>query len=176
MSAKVALNPGHDGERPEFMPARDITAKDRLTGRTVRETPDGPQNVNVDRIENLFARKKISQRQHAAANRLQSDWQRSQISPCGSTLAMPIAGSGRHEFTPAHAKIEAGDRFAAAKRELGHRFAIVDLVALQNYSIEKASAWLHIHKERGSERLETALGLLADHYRLPPDENTRATY
>lgn len=164
--------PGYDGERPVFMPARDITAKDTLTGRIVRETPDGPQNVNTDRIEWLFARKKITPRQHKAANQLQKDWQQSEISPCKSTLAMPIAGGGgRNDYTPVDDKFDAGNRFTAAKRSLtGKHLVVVDLIVLKNWTLQQSAKFLQTHEGRVSERLETALDMLADHYRLPPDQ------
>ncbi len=162
-----ALVPGYEGNGPIFAPARDIQSKDPLTGQMRRETIPSIQNDNVDRITLLFRRGSINARQCAAANKLQRDWERSQISPCASTLGNAGAGGGRHDFTPSDAKIAAGNAYHAAIVALGRWLSIVHLVALDNLTVTEASKRLGVHNLVGMDRLDAGLEILAAHYQIP---------
>src|SRR6476646_2255566 len=88
----MTLEIGHNGHKPEYLPSRDISSRDRLTGRIVRETPDCPENINSTRIRAMHVRKRLTDRQAAAADRYQNDWQLAQIIPTASAGA--TAGGG----------------------------------------------------------------------------------
>lgn len=166
---KPSMQPGYDGNAPEFMPARDIQSRDRMTGRIVREVIDGPENVNSTRIRAMQVRKRLTDRQAAAASRYQDDWQLSVICPTASAGAI-VGGGGSARSTLADAKLDAMTRHADARSAMGPRCApVVDLVALENKIVEIAASELRIHNQRASERLEIGLDLLADHYDLPQE-------
>lgn len=172
MTIQPKLQPGHDGEPPIFAPTRDIEATDKWTGKRIREQVDGPTNINTSRLSWLLAREHISKRQAKAGSNLFDDWyfsQRIQYSQMGI-----IAGiSGRTDYSPAQAKLEAAEAFSAASNALKQAsyrsWQIVDLVVLQELSVEKACAHLHIKTPRGFGNLESGLDILANHYRLPKD-------
>lgn len=155
---------GYDGEPPLHMAARDIESIDRMTGRKVRETPASIQNVNVDRIEWLFAHKVIEQQHHQAARRLQRDWEVGLIMPYAQ-MGTVGGGSGRSDFTPAQIKIDSLRRFHDAMRAMGSKGSkIVDLVALQAMSVQKAAASMRVHNLKAQGMLIVALDILASHY------------
>lgn len=161
-----AFSHGFNDQPPEFMPARDITAKDLLTGRKVRETPDGPINVNTDRVEWLFAHNKITQRQHRAANILQQDWKIAQIAPCSSGSMIKGASGGLPDH-PNDRKVSAMKRHGAAHIALGRLRNAVTLVVEENKTFQQVAAILAIHERAAAERCLIGLDLLADFYRLP---------
>lgn len=164
--------PGYDGEPPKHLPARDIEGVDKWTGKRVRETPKSDMNVNTSRLAWLLARDHITKRQAKAGSNLFDDWyfsQRIQYSQMGVLAGI----SGRTDYTPAQAKLEAAQRFHAAASALKaasqRAWQMVDLVVLQELSVERASARLHIKSTRGFGNLEAGLDILASHYRLPKD-------
>jgi len=166
MTIQPKLQPGHDGEPPVHVPARDIESIDRWTGKKRRETPDSPMNINVDRIEWLFTHGVIEQRHHQAARRLQRDWEIGLIMPYAQ-MGVVAGNSGKPDFTPAHAKMDAMERFGDAKRAVGPKgFRIIDLVALQAMSVQKAAAAMRVHQQRAQGMLLVALDVLAAHYRI----------
>jgi hypothetical protein len=165
----TASKPGYDGHEPVFMPARDIESRDRMTGRIVREVIDGPENVNSTRIRAMQVRKRLTDRQAAAASRYQDDWQLSMICPTASAGGT-AGGGGVARSTLPDAKLDAMDRHAKARRAMGGRCApVVDLVALENKIVEVAANELRIHNQKATAWLEVGLDLLADHYRIPPE-------
>ena len=155
---------GHDGNVPEFMPTRDLESVDRWTGQRRREVVEGPTNINVDRIEWLFAHKVIEQQHHQAARRLQRDWEVGLIMPYAQ-MGTVGGGSGRADFTPAQIKIDSLDRFHDAMKAMGSKGSkIVDLVALQAMSVQKAAASMRVHQQRAQGMLLVALDVLDNHY------------
>src|SRR6476646_1909636 len=82
--------PGHDGNPPEFVPARDIHSRDRMTGKTIREVPDGPENVNNTRVRYMHSRGRLSDRQAEAARRYQSDWEASEMLTAASATMVRV--------------------------------------------------------------------------------------
>lgn len=159
---------GHDGHPPQFMPARDIHSRDRLTGKIVRETPDGPENVNATRVRAMHVRKRLTDRQAAAANRYADDWQLSQAQVVATAGALPSGGFARS--TLPDARLDAMVRWGVARQALGNRFIpIVELVVLNNHLVEVAANMLKMDKRRASERLECGLDRLGDWYCLPEE-------
>ena len=166
MTIQPKLQPGHDGEPPVHVPARDIESIDRWTGKKRRETPDSPMNINVDRIEWLFTHGVIEQHHHQAARRLQRDWEVGLIMPYAQ-MGVIGGGSGRADFTPAQIKIDSQTRFHDAMKAIGPKGSrIVDLVALQAMSVQKAAAAMRVHNLKAQGMLVVALDILAQHYRI----------
>jgi hypothetical protein len=162
-SGQAGLVPGHDGNPPEFVTSRDILAKDPLTGRIRRETPQGPTNIAVSRIRWLLEKGKLSERQYAAALRLSTDWEHAQIAPYMCNGLTP--GSTGHFQHPNDAKIAAMRRHGDAMDSLGRWRGVVELVVIENRTLAEAAVLLGgIHHQRCAERLETGLDVLADHY------------
>ena len=151
--------PGHGGFAPVLEEPRNLSAQDRSRGDFALE------NVNIDRLRWLCARKTIEQHHYEAGVRLQRDWELAMIMPVASSV---IVGSGSGAQLPGDAKVDAMKRHAAAMAALGARGrSIVELVVLGDaggVSVEKAAAILRLHPKRAIERLVFALDLLAEHY------------
>lgn len=151
--------PGYDGEPPEFGERRDYAYAE---GKRVAVV--SPCNRNCDRIEWLFAHKRIEQRQYDAAQRLMQDFYLSQITSVAS-VGMGGGGSGGlHDPFPNDTKVDAMRRHGDARTALGYNWAIVELVVEQNLSVVKASAALHIDWRTGMGALGASLHFLASHY------------
>lgn len=158
--------PGYDGAPPEFLPKRGSEVRNRLTGEVVRQGEMTRQNTNRDRVTYLFHHGMICERQYNAAERLQRDWELSEILPVASSVLVG-ATSGTVNL-PNDQKVAAMKRFGAARDAVGVRFwPIINKVVLEHKSIGLASTELHIHEKRAVERLDNALDALAVHYRLP---------
>lgn len=161
--------PGFDGNPPRQEPARDIDAIDRLTGRRIRETPKGEENVNSTRVRALHFRKRLTDRQFYAAEMYANTHELALMQPVSSAVPIRVdCGHARStlpdEILDAQARdAEARAALAAASQD-GRHVAIVELVVLKNLLLEVAAAMLKIHHQRASERLETGLDALADHY------------
>jgi hypothetical protein len=159
---------GCDGQPVEKMPARDITARDPLTGRLVREVPESPENVNNSRVSALLARKRLTRRQFDAAMSYFGDWHDGEI--LVSATAAPIrVDSHNARSTLSDFKLDAQDRYKRARKWLEREFdgrclEIVEKVVLQEKIVEEASAELRIHHQRGATLLEFGCDLLGDHY------------
>ncbi len=167
----TALKPGHNGHIPEFAPARDILAHDPLTGKVRRETPDGPQNINTDRIEWLYAHDHITGRQYAAARRYQRNWELAEINPCGSSLMAGGSGSPA-DLHPNDRKRQAMKDHGAATEALGRLYGVVWLVVVENLTIPQVSERIgKLHKAVVSDRLDLGLTMLSDHYGFPPEKD-----
>lgn len=163
----TASKPGYDGHEPEFMPARDIESRDRMTGKIVRETPDGPQNVNHNRITMMLAGKRLEPRQAEAAGNYYRDWHDSERLVLASAALVRVDGSGRACSTVNDHKLDAGKCRKQAEMSLKPRFRpIIWKVVIEGKLMEVAASELHIHHQRAAERLEIGLDLLADHYRI----------
>jgi hypothetical protein len=155
---------GYDGNAPEFRPARDIQAHDRLTGRIVRETPDGPENVNSTRIRAMHVRKRLTDRQAEAANRYQNDYQLSEMITVASSGMIRVSGACCG-YALSDTRLDAMKRYGLARQALGPRYVrIVELVALDNILVEIAANMMQLDKRKAAERLECGLERLADHY------------
>jgi len=149
--------PGHDGEKPEYIPPRDFA------GAGKRKL-DGQLNVNVDRATWLFQHKHIDERQYEAAQRLQYDWERSQISPTASNVLVGNGSSGGPQL-PQDVKVQAMRRHGAAKAALGMCWRIVELVLHESVSVEKAVGMLRMRNRHFAMGvLWSGLNMLADHY------------
>jgi hypothetical protein len=151
------MGPGFDGEKPEFVAARD------QAGVGKRQL-QGIMNINTDRVIYLYHHRRIDERQFLAAQRLERDWQLSLIDPVAS---MVLVGACGGQLLPADAKVAAMRRHGAAKAALGRAWAMVDLVVHKHYSVERASAMFRIHRKCGFGVLWASLHALADHYRMP---------
>ncbi|MBI3678035.1 MAG: hypothetical protein HY243_15610 [Proteobacteria bacterium] len=152
-------HPGHGGFAPVLQEPRNLSAQERACGDFALE------NVNIDRLRWLCARKWIDQHHYEAGVRLQRDWEMAMIMPVASSV---IVGSGGGTQLPGDAKVDAMKRHASAMAALGARGrSIVELVVLGEeggVSVEKAAAILRLHPKRAIERLVFALDLLAEHY------------
>ena len=151
---------GYDGNPPEFREARDIAGKGK------RKSELGPQNIRVDRIEWLLAHKRIDLPQHAAGRKLQRDSELAQIGSY-AILTEVKGGSGTNRLPDL--KCDAIARVNAARAHVGGKgvgWRILELVVIENISLEKAAATMRIHARGALPALQGALDALAAHYRL----------
>lgn len=156
MKMNAPLKIGFDGEVPEFREARDLDGKGR------RQAILGPQNINVDRLEWLLAHKRIDAAQHAAGRRLQADSEQAQIGGF-QTLQGPGGGSGTTRLSDA--KCDAIGRVNAARVHVGGSgWRMIEMVALENISLEKAAGRLRINTRGALPVLQAALDTLVSHY------------
>ena len=150
---------GYDGNPPEFREARD------LAGKGKRKSELGPQNIRVDRIEWLLAHKRIDVAQHSAGRKLQHDFELAQI---GSYAILSDAKGGSGTNRLPDLKCDAIARVNAARTHVGSGvgWRILELVVIENVSLEKAAARMRIHSRGALPALQGALDTLAAHYRL----------
>jgi hypothetical protein len=158
---------GYGGTRPEFRAKRGSEVRDDKTGAITREGEPSPQNIAVDRLEWLGAHKRILPHQKAAGERLQQDWQLAQRLAFAA-VGGALGGSGTNRLPDI--KCDASTRFGDARARLGgdqsEGWRIVDLIVLQNISLEKAEQFLRLPLRSGLGSLRTALDVLAGFYRL----------
>lgn len=150
-------SPGHDGNKPELVEARDFA--ENHGKRDVTEVPQN--NLNADRIKWLYEHRQIEQRQFDAAVRLQRLWEKSEILPSASSV---MVGGGGGNQLPNDAKVDAMRHHGAAKSELGRDWTIVELVVHRQMTVEKAAGVLHVDRRVATGRLWSALHRLADHF------------
>jgi hypothetical protein len=159
MAGEGAAKPGHDGEPPEFRPARDFAGKGR---RVLQAT----QNVNTDRLEWLLAHRHIDVAQHGAGRRLQRDWEMSLI---GGYAMSPVRSGPRSvvaEF-PADVKCDAIRRMNRARAHVGGTgYRILELVVLENGAIADAARRMGEPVAKLPLALRVALDSLASFYGL----------
>lgn len=151
---------GHDGQPPEFVLRRDY-----VYSNGQRETTESPENINYSRVKWLLNHRRIEKRQYDAAEKLSKHWEKSQIMPSASRILVG-AGGANHAEDIIDSKITAGAKFAEAQNMLGRNWAIIQLVVIDNVSVEQASARLRMHPKFGMGALGAALHFLADHYGL----------
>jgi hypothetical protein len=157
---KSLLRIGYDGNAPEFREARDIAGKGK------RKSELGPQNIRVDRLEWLLAHKRIDVAQHSAGRKLQHDTELAQIGSY-ATLENVKCGSGSGTNRLPDVKCDAIARVNAAHRHMGHKgWRILELVVIENVSLEKGAAMMRIHPRGALPALQGALDALAAHYKL----------
>jgi len=151
---------GYDGNPPEFREARD------LAGKGKRKSEFGPQNIRVDRIEWLLAHKRIDLAQHSAGRKLQHDSELAQIGSY-AILTDVKGGSGTNRLPDL--KCDAIARVNAARAHVGSKgvgWRILELVVIENLSLEKSAAMMRIHSRGALPALQGALDALAAHYKL----------
>jgi Domain of unknown function (DUF6456) len=151
---------GYDGNPREFREARD------LSGKGKRKSELGPQNIRVDRIGWLLAHKRIDVAQHSAGRKLQHDSELAQIGSY-AMLTDVKGGSGTNRLPDL--KCDAIARVNAARAHVGSKgvgWRILELVVIENRSLEKAAAQMRIHSRGALPALQGALDALAAHYRL----------
>ncbi len=151
---------GYDGNPPEFREARD------LAGKGKRKSELGPQNIRVDRIEWLLAHKRIDLAQHSAGRKLQHDSELAQIGSY-AILTDVKGGSGTNRLPDL--KCDAIARVNAARAHVGSKgvgWRILELVVIENLSLEKSAAMMRIHSRGALPALQGALDALAAHYKL----------
>lgn len=153
--------PGHDGERPQFREVKDFVY---VEGQ--RESVKGPKNVNCDRITWLHNQDEISDRQFEAGQRLERDYEQSQLVPVAASTVLVAAGSNDLQGSPNDAQIDASRRYAKAKAAIGSNWAILELVVIDHLSVGKAGVKLRVHRKVAHGFLNAALNQLADHYRI----------
>ena len=135
----------------------DLTGK----GNASRLGPEHP----VDRIDG-FAHKRIDVAQHSAGRKLQHDSELAQIGSY-ATLTDVKGGSGTNRLPDL--KCDAIARVNAARAHVGSRgvgWRILELVVIENISLEKAAAKMRIHSRGALPALQGALDALAAHYKL----------
>lgn len=152
--------PGHDGNPPVFTATKDFIGND---GK--REKVDGPTNLNHNRVRMLKERGIIDEVQLAAAERLEKDWQMSEMKPVASNVLVGNGGSGGSSTLADH-KLDAMARYGDAKRAVCKAWPIIDLVVCMNLRIDEAASRLKIHPRRATGQLEIGLDVLALHYGL----------
>lgn len=151
---------GHDGNVPVFEASKDFVY---VGGE--REPVKGPQNINVDRIEWLFAHKRIQDYHKEAARRFQEDWELGLIYPVASMVLTGAGGRSCHQ--PADTKIDAMIRFSKAKAALGPKAGrLMERVVLERMSIEKAGATMGLNEKAAPGAFQIAIDVLAAHYGL----------
>ena len=158
----MAKQIGYDGNAPEFREARDIAGKGK------RKSELGPENIRVDRIEWLLAHKRIDVAQHSAGRKLQHDSELAQIGGYAS-LENVKCGSGSGTNRLPDVKCDAIARVNAARAHVGSRgvgWRILELVVIENVSLEKGAAMMRIHPRGALPALQGALDTLAAHYKL----------
>lgn len=151
---------GYDGNPPEFREARDIAGKGK------RKPELGPQNIRVDRIEWLLSHKRIDVAQHSAGRKLQHDSELAQIGSY-AMLTDVKGGSGTNRLPDL--KCDAIARVNAARAHVGGKgvgWRILELVVIENVSLERAAERMRIHSRGALPALQGALDALAAHYRL----------
>ena len=147
---------GHDGERPEFMPVRD------LAGAGKRET-QSIVNANVDRLEWLLAHKRIELYQHQAGRKLQHD---AELATIGGFASIGGTGGGAGNVL-SDAKCDAIARVNAARIAMGNSgWRILELVVLEGSPLNRAEARMRLRSGSGITALTVALDSLARHYGL----------
>lgn len=157
-SLRSAQAAGHEGCPPVFRPARDIA------GAGKRERPDGPQNINVDRLEWLLAHDCIEPHQHAAGRKLQGDWERAEIS-----AGVSLVSSGGHggASTLSDAKCDAVTAVGKARKAIGPlAWRMIELVVINGASMEKAAARMGYNARGALPVLCVSLDTLGRHYGL----------
>jgi hypothetical protein len=153
--------PGHDGNPPEFRPARE------LDGRSRRGAVQGAQNINTDRLEWLLAHRHIDVAQHGAGRRLQRDWEMSLIGGYAISPAAVSVSGGRTPDSPADIRCDAIRRMNQARAHVGATgFRILELVVLENVAIAAAARRLGEPVAKLPLALRVALDSLASFYRL----------
>lgn len=154
MNAKI----GYDGNAPEFREARD------LAGKGKREKVLGPQNIRIDRLEWLLAHKRIESYQHAAGRKLQKHSETAQI---GGFSTFQGGMGGSHATHLSDTKCDAVAAVNEARKHVGNgAWRILELVVIDNFSLEKAAAHMRIHARGALPALHIALDALARHYGL----------
>lgn len=155
---------GRDGKPLVFVEARGSEVIDPATGRVLREAVDGRTNINVDRLEWLLAHKRIEPHHHAAGRRFQADWEGSERISYGG-LSNVRGGAGIADV--AAGRIEAIKRRNDARERLGPlTFRFVEMVCLENMSVEKAATCLRLHPKVGMGLFIGGLDTLARFYGL----------
>lgn len=150
---------GYDGHPPIFRQARD------LSGEGKREKINGPQNINIDRLEWMLDRKLIESHHHTAGRKLQGAWETAQIS-----ASLSLAGGGRGgcaNTSLSDAKCDALDMLNRARCALSPmNWRLIDLVVIEGMSAEKAASKMKFNCRSGMPTLLMALDSLAKHFGL----------
>ncbi len=155
---------GYDGSPPEFREKRGSEYRDPRTGAIIRVAEMGIENINVDRIKWLLSHKRIEQHQFDAGRRLQGDWEISKLENYAS-LQGGRSGSGTNLLPDV--KCDAIQRCGDARKAVGHTgWRILDMVVIQNISLEKCGVILRVRPSSMSTGLQVALDALASHYGL----------
>lgn len=150
---------GYDGNPPVFRPARDIV------GQGKREVIDGPQNINIDRLEWYLDHRLIERHHHTAGRKLQLYAETAELSSGVSLLAGARGGGSMTSLSDA--KCDALDKLNKARAELSPmNWRLIDLVVLQNITAQKASRQMGFHERSAMPTLVMALDSLAKHYGL----------
>lgn len=150
---------GYDGNQPIFRPARDIV------GQGKRETIDGPQNINIDRLEWMLDRQYIEPHHHAAGRKLQYYWEIVNRSGGMSLLGGGRGGSSMTSLSDAKCDAHAAMNTArAAISPMNWR--IIELVVLDNMSSTAAMAKMRFNADSATSAVKLALDSLAQHYGL----------
>jgi hypothetical protein len=158
--------PGFSGFPPEHLPARDIEGIDKLTGRRIRQAPEGKENVNNSRVSALLARKRLNRLQFDAAMTYYQDWHDSQIESAPSPALIRVDG-GMKFATLSDFKLDAQERHKRARKWLERMFygrclAIVEKVVLDEKIVEEAAAECKMHHQRAATLLEFGCDILAE--------------
>lgn len=157
--ATKAREPGFDGEPPVMGEPRDLEGEGK---RTV----EGTVNKNCDRIDWLWNKKDITDRQHDAALRLQADWQVMSLS--AYTTASQIGGVSAAKLSMADAKLMAMQRHGQVLEPLyGTRARIIiDHVVHMNHSLGKAAVAAGVNERAALPLLKDGLDIVAKGYGL----------
>lgn len=161
MSAKI----GYDGQPPEFREKRGSEVRDPRTGTIIRQGEMGIENVNIDRLAWLLAHKRIEPHQCDAGRRLQQDWELSELRAF-STFEGGKTTGGAGNLLP-DVKCDAIKRREQARKSVGNSgWRIIEMVVIENKSLEKCAAILRVKPSSMSTGLMVALDALAAHYGL----------
>ncbi len=147
---------GFDGHPPMFRAARDLENK----GQRIKV--DGPQNINVDRLEWYLAHRLIEKYQHEAGRRLQLARETEELSG-GSNYQG--AGGGSPSSTLPDVKCDAMHNVNKVKKALPPRmFRMLELVVIEGKTAEKAAALMQWNTRAAIPCLTLCLDALAMHY------------
>lgn len=161
---KVALGDthpgiGYDGHAPVFMAARDVVGHGR------REKVDGPQNIAIDRLEWMLAKKLIERHHHAAGRKLQDLWQTAELS---SGIKLMGGGGGNPSNTSlSDAKCDAFQAVGRVRVALSPlAWRVLDLVVIENKTAGEASKIMGFHERAAMPNLMHGLDALARHFKM----------
>lgn len=162
----VALPPpGHDGNPPEFRPARGSEVVDPRSGKVTRESIDGPQNIASDIVEWLLAHHKIESYQHAAAKKLRS------IAYSAGRLKYATIGEvhGSRADNFSEARMVAIQELKLIKSYLGPpAWRICEAIVIEDALPVDAARQMGIARDGGIAALMMALGSLAAYFGFAP--------
>lgn len=150
---------GYGGNAPQFVAARDVM------GMGHRAKIDGPQNINVDRLEWLLHRKLIEPHHHSAGRKLQQFWETAEISSGVSLVGG--GGGGMPSTSLSDAKCDAMQAINGVRAAMSPlNFRLVELVVIDRLTAVQACKKMGYDERAATVVLTHALDSLARHFKM----------